>query len=149
MANQEQISIDDYHMVTIYYYDRPFAYKLDVIIPREKELFACANENIHIRCDNIGLADFMEEKLQNVIDNPGRVLCLKIMKHLAVSKIRRIHVIRNKDDNGTFLAEVEVGARKVWVTEHSKPHHEGATVLKQDLGENVMVRLSHCKIGDF
>ena len=39
------------------------------------------------------------------------------------------------------MAEVEVGTRKDWAKNHEKSCREGRSILKEDLGDGVMVRL--------
>jgi len=56
-------------------------------------------------------------------------------------KIRSIHAIGNKYNCGRFIAEVEVGTRKDWSENRRRPYQERRSILKEDLGDGVVVRL--------
>jgi hypothetical protein len=69
---------------------------------------------------------------------------LEIAKQCCGGKIRRIRVITNKYNCGTFSAEVEVRTSKDLVKNNKKPYTERKDILKED----VMFRLCEGKYTD-
>lgn len=125
----------------IYYYNRSSIYELDVVVPKEKDIDAYADDKLRVQYEGGCLAEFLKEKLQNVSEEKQRKLCLKIAELCGGGRIRGIHLTGSKYDCGTFMAEVEVGTRKDWAKNHRRPYQEGRSILKEDLGDGVMVRL--------
>lgn len=126
----------------IYYYKRSSVYELDVAVSKEKDIYAYAwGDKLHAKYEGGYLAEFLKEKLQSVSEAKERKLCLEIAELCGPGKIRGIHVIGNKYDCGTFMAEVEVGTRKNWAKNRRRPYQERRNILKEDLGDCVMVRL--------
>ena len=125
----------------IYYYNRSSIYELDVVVPKEKDINAYADDNLSVQYEGGCPAGFLKEKLQNVSEEKQRKLCLKIAKLCGGGKIWEMHLIGNKYDCGTFMAEIEVGTRKDWEKNHRRPYQERRSILKEHLGDGVMMRL--------
>ena len=140
-VNKAQINPGDHHLIAIYYYDRSSVYELDVPVPKEKDINAYADDKLHVKYEGGCFADFLKEKLQNVSEKKEKKLCLKIAELCGGGRIRGINRIGQEYDCGTFMAEVEVGTRKDWAKNHRRPYDEGRSILKEDLGDGVMVRL--------
>ena len=128
----------------IYYYKGSFIYELNITVPKEKNIctYTCDNK-LHVEYEDSCLAGFLKKKFSNLFKGTKeeRKLCLKIVELCGGSKIWAICVINKSYNCELFEAEIEVGNCKNWKNNSTRPYGKRWDILKQDLGDGVMVRL--------
>ena len=115
--------------------------KIKVDDPSNNCYWSCrVSGQLHITYEGRCLADFLEERRENISEGKKGELCLKMAELCGGGNIRGIHTICNKYDCGMFMADVEGGTCMNCGKNHGRLYQERRDILK-DIEDGAMLRL--------
>jgi hypothetical protein len=142
MLTKGQINPGDYHLIIVYYFAKSTIYQLDVAIPQAKRVFGSYTNHIQVFCQGKSLDRFLMANFERICGENERKLCMTIARRCTTGRMRSIHQIDNPYNEGSYIAEVEVGSAADWAENRGIPYFGGSSVFTGRLGEGVVVRLS-------